>query len=243
MDEKFNLKLEQYILGELPENEVKTIENDPELLKEAMRLKEDNENFFNKFDIDKLVTEAKAKANDRKIIQFPKKSVAILTTVAACFAFAITLLPGLFKSDEEVILLKGRNKINIYQQEGDSINKLSNLDKVEENDKLQITYSSTEGYGIIFSIDGLNNITYHYPENIYGSRSMDIGSDISLPSSYILDNAPYFEKFYLVTSKDSFDFDYVNRNIESMRVDNGSLVEDLELSADYNIKSITLLKD
>lgn len=243
INDEFNLKLEQYILGELSQEEMKKIESVPKNLEYINKLKSDNSDFFNKFDVDSLVSQTQQKVNESKIIKFPTKVITAITAVAACFILTLNIIPGLLNKNEEIIYLKGRNKIHIYKKIGDEVQKLNNLDLVKENDQLQISYSTKEGYGIIFSVDGLNNITFHYPENLKSSKSLDIGSEIILPSSYTLDNAPYFEKFYLVTSKDSFDFEFVKRSILNISSENGIINKDLVLPENYTIKSLMLLKE
>lgn len=244
IEDKFNLKLEQYVLGELPPEEMQAIESNPEYMSQIEEIKASNDEFFNKFNVEELVSNAKEKANESKIIKFPSKAVTAITAIAACFILTINILPGLLgNKDDEIIYLKGRNKIEVYKKVGDDVEKLRNLDTVKENDQLQLSYSSTEEYGVIFSVDGLNNITFHYPDDYRTSRSLDIGSEIIIPSSYILDNAPYFEKFYLVTSKDSFDFEYVKRSIFNISSENGIIIRDLELPDDYTIKTLMLLKE
>lgn len=244
IDKKFNLKLEQYVLGELPPEEMKEIEKNPQYMAQIEAIESSNKDFFNKFNIDDLVSNTKEKVNESKIIKFPSKAVTAITAIAACFILTINILPGILgKGNEEVIYLKGRNKIEVYKKVGDEIEKLMNLDTVKENDQLQLSYSSNDQYGIIFSIDGLNNLTFHYPEDYATSRSLDIGSSIIVPSSYTLDNAPHFEKFYLVTSKDSFDFDYVKRAILNIATENGIITKDLELPENYTIKTLMLLKE
>lgn len=243
---KFNLKLEKYLLNELSPEEMNKIESNPIENEYIDYLKKDNEDFFNKFDIKKLAEETEKKASEKaKIIKFPVKTISTIAAAAACFILTINLLPNIInnKVEEEVILLKGSQSLYIYLKTDDKVEKLKDLDKVKESDQLQITYQSKDNYGIIFSVDGLNNITYHYPESFNNSTSMEIGKEVSLPTSYILDNAPYFEKFYMITSKESFDLNLVNNKVTEIKVSDGKITEDLMLPAEYTIKSITLLKE
>lgn len=263
---KFNLKLEKYLLNELSSQEMKKIENNPLENEYIDYLKNDNEEFFKKFDIKELARETEKKASVKaKIIKFPVKTISTIAAAAACFILTINLLPNLGnnKIDEEIILLKGSKdtkntdkeidrdaikikytqNINIYLKTDSQIEKLNDLDMVKENDQLQLTYISNDKYGIIVSVDGLNNITYHYPESFNNSTSMEIGKEVSLPTSYTLDNAPYFEKFYIITSKDSFDLNLVNNKVTDIKVSDGTITEDLILPEEYTINSITLLKE
>lgn len=244
-NEKFNLKLEKYLLGELTEIEKSEIEKDPDFKIKIQELENSNKEFFNKFDINKLAKETERRVNKKNIVSFPTKAVTTLAAAAACFILAINIIPNLNldTTEKEIIYLKGSERINIYLNENNNIIELNDLNNVKEGDQLQITYFSTSMYGIIFSVDGLNNITYHFPESINSSVAVQVGKEVNLPSSYTLDNAPHFEKFYLITSKDSFDFNFVNREIEKIEVTNGTITNDIKLPKKYNVESITLIKE
>ncbi len=240
---RFNLKLEQLVLDELTDNTILELNSSEKEYIDYIKV--DNEDFFNKFDIKALVEETREKVNsDRKIIKFPVKTVSTLVAAAACFIITLNVLPSTnFMAEKEVIYLKGAQDINVYLKDSDNIDQLKNLDKVYENDQLQITYMSKNNYGIIFSIDGLNNITFHYPEGNYSSTKLDIGKEVTLPTSYTLDSAPYFEKFYMITAEKSFDIDMVKKQIMNMKVSEGKISDDVKLPKKYKIDSITLLKD
>lgn len=242
-DMKFNLKLEQLKLGEL--KNAQNIDNNKTENSEYLNYIElDNSDFFNKFDINILVKETEKKIkNDKKIVFFPTKILKAAATVAACFIIAINLFPILQNDNKEIIYLKGSQKLNIYLKDSDNIEQLNNFDKVYANNQLQITYKSNNNYGTIFSVDGINNITFHYPESLFSTTKLDIGKEVNLPSSYTLDNAPYFEKFYFVTSEESFDLNLVKNATLKIYIANGKIIEDLKLPKKYKIDTITLLKD
>lgn len=80
--------------------------------------------------------------------------------------------------------------------------RLSDGDVVKNGDVLQISYvSPKETRGSIFSIDGAGQMTWHYPTDREGVLPLHQGREVLLPTSYQLDNAPRFEKFFLVTPK------------------------------------------
>lgn len=241
-NKRFNLRLEQYILNELPEkekNKIKLDKNNNDYIDNA---KKDNDDFFKKFNVEKLVKDTENLVNNNtKTIKFPSKSITTLVA-AACLIISINLLPD-FSKNREIIYLKGSQKISIYLKDSNLVDKLKNMDKVYENNKLQITYRSQNSYGIIFSVDGLNNITFHYPETIYSSTKLDIGKEVTLPTSYTLDSAPYFEKFYLITSEKSFDANIVREAAMDIKITNGRIDKDIELPLKYNIDTMMLIKD
>ena len=239
-NKKFNLKLEQYVLGE---NSEPLILNDQDRI-DINYIEEDNAEFFKKFNVSELSKETEKRYNkENKIVKFPVKLLTTLATAAACFIFAINILPNFNSMDNEIIYLKGSRELNIYLKNSDKIDKLKNLDKVFRNDQLQLTYKTKESFGVIFSVDGLNNITFHFPENNYESTRLEIGKEVNLPTSYTLDNAPFFEKFYMITKDESFDFNYIKDRITLIKVENGKIVKDLTLTKKYSIETVTLLKD
>lgn len=77
-------------------------------------------------------------------------------------------------------------------------------------DVLQLSYSAGEAkYGVIFSVDGRGAITWHMPSGYRGGSraapALDLQGQVVLPSAYELDDAPGFERFFLVYSSVPFD--------------------------------------
>ncbi len=68
---------------------------------------------------------------------------------------------------------------------------------------LQMSYAAGEAkYGAIFSIDGRGTLTWHvpagYPGGSRAAPALDPRGNVVLPSAYELDDAPRFERFFLV---------------------------------------------
>jgi anti-sigma factor RsiW len=83
-------------------------------------------------------------------------------------------------------------------------------------DVLQLSYAAGDAkYGVIFSIDGRGRITWHVPAGYAGGARtappLDPKGPVVLPSAYELDDAPYFERFFLVYSPAPFDVSAVDR--------------------------------
>ena len=108
-------------------------------------------------------------------------------------------------------------RINLYRQDGDKITTLNNGAFAKSGDVIQITYNAgNKEYGVIFSVDGNGNITRHFPENSWEAEPLehDFG-EIPLDFSYELDNAPDFECFIMVTSKQQFTLDDLDNKIKN----------------------------
>ena len=102
-------------------------------------------------------------------------------------------------------------------QQGREIQALNNGDFAHSGDIIQITYNAgSDAYGVIFSVDGNGNITRHFPENSWNAAQMLRSNDeIPLDFSYELDNAPDFECFILVTSKNEFSLEDIDSKIKN----------------------------
>ncbi len=77
-------------------------------------------------------------------------------------------------------------------------------------DVLQLSYAAGDArYGVIFSVDGRGTLTWHVPSGYTGGARaappLDPKGPVVLPSAYELDDAPGFERFFLVYATKPFD--------------------------------------
>jgi len=77
-------------------------------------------------------------------------------------------------------------------------------------DVLQLSYAAGDArYGVIFSVDGRGTLTWHVPAGYAGGARaappLDPKGPVVLPSAYELDDAPGFERFFLVYASSPFD--------------------------------------
>ena len=106
------------------------------------------------------------------------------------------------KSDTRIKGLDARMEVWKKTQAG--IVQLNDLDSVGEGDEIQLRYAVPEKcYGLLFSMDGNGALTLHMGD---GVKAIELapGKMNSLPFAYKLDDAPYFEKFFFVTSPKEF---------------------------------------
>jgi hypothetical protein len=90
----------------------------------------------------------------------------------------------------------------IHRRAGDRAERLEPGAEVRAGDVLQVSYVSLgRPYGVIFSIDGRGAVTLHHPASSEAEASLiDLDRAVPLANAYELDDAPEFERFYLVTS-------------------------------------------
>ena len=104
------------------------------------------------------------------------------------------------------VRIKGLSaRMEVWKKTGDSAVQMENLGEAREGDEIQLRYAVAEKcYGLLFSMDGNGTITMHMGE---GNKAIGLepGKMTTLPFAYKLDNAPKFEKFFFLTSKNEFE--------------------------------------
>jgi hypothetical protein len=94
----------------------------------------------------------------------------------------------------------------VYRHRADGDQRLGDGARVARGDLLQLAYGSrTGGYGVLLSIDGARKVTLHWPETSDGTAAaLKAAGEVRLPSAYELDDAPAFERFFLVRAATPF---------------------------------------
>ena len=101
-------------------------------------------------------------------------------------------------------------RMEIWKKTGDSAVQMQNLDEAREGDEIQLRYSVPEKcFGLLFSMDGNGTLTMHMADGS-SAVALEPGKMTTLPFAYKLDNAPKFEKFFLLTSRAAFELDANN---------------------------------
>jgi hypothetical protein len=94
--------------------------------------------------------------------------------------------------------------LEVWKKTGDSAVQMVNLGNAYEGDEIQLRYRVPQKcFGMLISMDGNGTVTMHMGE---GNNAIELepGKMTTLPFAYKLDNAPKFEKFFLLTSQNSF---------------------------------------
>lgn len=142
--------------------------------------------------------------------------------------------------DERVKGLDGA--LAIYRRIDGGSELLADGDRARTGDLLRIGYKvATPGYGVILSVDGRGLVTRHLPAD--GERAVPLahGDTVLLDSSYELDDAPRWERFYLVTSQSAFDIEPVLTALRRAAPRDGSPT--LNLGSDLGHVTFVLQKD
>ena len=224
-----DFKLERYLLGELPEKEMRELQ-ERELSDEifAARVREMREQGK------RFLAENPFAALDDKLdaIEDSKSSVdglpnVLWLTVAAAVVIALGIFSVVALSRDDATYdnhsasmevamadvdngtrIKGMQAtLEVWKKTGDSAVQMVNLGNAYEGDEIQLRYRVPQKcFGMLISMDGNGTITMHMGE---GDKAIELepGKMTTLPFAYKLDNAPKFEKFFLLTSQNSFGID------------------------------------
>lgn len=233
-----DFKLEQYLIGALPENEMKELrerESSDEIFAARVReLREQNakilkENPFENLarDLDKMDAVNGAAANPGSVAIRDMMGRFNLLKIAAALVVALGIFSAVFlggknetiQSSESVGVrmdvamaaensdtrIKGLDaRMEVWKKSESGIVQLEDMSTAKEGDEIQLRYSVPEKcFGMIFSMDGNGALTVHMG-NDNKAVALEPGKMVSLPYAYKLDDAPHFEKFFLLTSEKEF---------------------------------------
>ena len=253
--------VERVLLGEATsEQRAKVLAND-EARERLETLKAENAAFLEAHPADKHVGEIRRKlhvAKTRDAVQQRRDrwtlASALLVPLAAA-AVLITVVPSppadqpagevLPPSEEDgVIVGKGDARLVIYRQvRGKPVSLLPET-VLREHDQLQLGFHSGNRatHGVLFSVDGRGAVTLHSPDD--GNTALRRGRTL-LPHAYELDDAPDFERFFLVTHQDKepLDVDAVLDAAEDLVEQGQGRKGQLQLPAGLKQDDLTILKD
>jgi hypothetical protein len=97
-------------------------------------------------------------------------------------------------------------RLYVYRHRANGDQRLTDGARAARGDLVQLAYGSgAGGYGVLLSIDGAGKVTLHLPEKQDGTAPvLRAARETRLPSAYELDDAPVFERFFLVRSTAPF---------------------------------------
>ena len=158
-------------------------------------------------------------------------AAAACCVIAVSFLSVNTLVARHPANGEENLVasrLKGSgSRIFVYLKEADGARLLPPETRVAAEDTIQISYiAGDDSFGAIISIDGNGVVTQHYPESGDMAAALNLTGEIPLDFSYKLDSAPRFERFFLVSGKETFTTSWFKK-----RLSEPSLSQDLAKAA------------
>jgi len=239
-----DLYLEKYIQGLLNSEDAvrisKLVEGDDELMRRINEIQLSNTEFLSnpKFTEGLINIERGVNA---KLTYKKSNHVSNWRFAGAGLAVCIlifTFLPNaglLFTGDVEIIYsepgseirLKGiLPELSVYRKQKDYVEKIADNQYVSNHDILQLRYRGAGyQYGVIFSIDGRGEITLHFPDDVNGNTRIQPEGNVALPYAYELDDAPYFERFFLLVSHESLDVDEILKKGKALARNKDSITD------------------
>ena len=224
-----DFKLERYLLGDLPEGEMQALREreacDEIFAARVREMREQGERFLAENPFSAIEDKLK---NAERLEILPNRSfntlwlkIAAALVIALGVFFAVVLNRNVATyegsgTSMEVALadtddgtrIKGMSaSLEVWKKTGDSAVQMVNLGDAFEGDEIQLRYRVPQKcFGMLFSMDGNGTITMHMGE---GDKAIELepGKMTTLPFAYKLDNAPKFEKFFLLTSEKAFEID------------------------------------
>lgn len=107
--------------------------------------------------------------------------------------------------DDTGIRSKGAPALHVFRVTDAGAQKLDPEMSAHAGDRLQVSYVAADArYGMVLSIDGRGTVTVHLPLAGAEAAPLSKEGDTTLGSSYALDDAPAYERFFLVTSDQPF---------------------------------------
>ena len=263
--------IEQYALGELSPEKAREIEQSPSFAERIARIEQSNAEILAQYPPDQFVARIRnqvaaeqAREADRTAPrQAWKRPVVRWLTVA--LPGAAVIVAGVFiavqgfvgsgfgasgSNVDDVVRLKGSvPELSVYRLvEGPDTRdaeaeKLFDGALARAGDRLQLEYNAGDReYGAIISVDGRGGVYPHFPVALSSEPKLVVGRDQRLPFGYQLDDAPRFEHFYFITSRETFSVQQLIQTVRSQADRITERADSLELGNEFEIISVTIRK-
>ena len=222
-----DLYLERYRLGELPEEERGRIERllalEPELRGRLETLTHSDSQVAQRYPAreaavrirDRARVDDAAAASPRRTTSFAQLGAVWLApaVAAATVVLAVGAALAPLPSPGDGILLKGAEaELVVFRKTPSGSERLEAGASASAGDLIRVGYKAAgQVYGAIVSTDGHGSVTQHLPRSGGRAASLEAGGTVLLEFSYELDDAPRWERFYLVTAGEPFGLDPVRQ--------------------------------
>jgi hypothetical protein len=204
-------RLERLAQGELDETARRDLEaklGKEELAAQLARLQASNQETLQRLPPEVVGASIRRRLQERR----PRRAMWVMALVPVVMATGIWAM-GYSRhlvsnpNDLEYVRAKGATHIYAYRAAAPGTRpvKLGPSARVRAHDVLQLAYTAGEArYGAVLSVDGNGVVTMHLPFNSADSVALAGTGETNLPQAYELDEAPGFERFFLVTAPKPF---------------------------------------
>jgi hypothetical protein len=237
-----DLALERFVLGELPDPEAARVRHavaaDASLGERLRALETSRE--------DEAIA-ALARNVRTRLAGEPSPAPWARWAVPAAIAIVIAVAvaqPFERTPTSEAERIKGPDAtLTIYRQTPSGSEQLDDRSVAHTGDVIRIGYRvNGDGFGAIVSVDGRGTVTVHYPDGAPTARPMSGGRGVLLSHAYELDDAPRWERFYIVTGAAPFPIETIVDAVERA-ASGGAASPVLDLAPEMTQATFLLQKD
>jgi hypothetical protein len=259
-----DLLLEQYALGELYGAERSRVESrlaaDPGLRGRLEELGRSDEEILAEYPPAEIAASIRRRmlasgggeaesAGPRRVLPFKTRAFPLAAAAAVLVIAGFVTVRGTFPpAGGDVVLAKGGAPgLLVYKKAASGPSLLADGASAGAGDVLQIKYAAGSApYGAIVSLDGRGRITWHLPDGAASGAAspaprLEKGG-ATLGSAYELDDAPAFERFFILSSDSDFDLSLVSSALGDLARGGAPDTGKLVLSAGIDYKSLLLRK-
>jgi hypothetical protein len=223
-----DLMLEQFVLGELPVDRERAVREelarDKDLQARLAALQASDAEIRASYPAEQVVPQIREKMlRDGAGAARPRRRMNAVwwaVPLAATVLIALTLSVVVLRPNDT--RLKGMSPhLTLFRKTASGAEELRPGTVARRGDVLQVSYAAGEAkYGVILSIDGRGTITWHVPAGYSGGARtappLDERGTVVLPNAYELDDAPRFERFFLIYGSSPFEISDIERIIRGL---------------------------
>ena len=209
-------QLERYLLREGTDDELAALDrrvaDDPELAQRLAALERSNEELHQRYPPEWMrgQIELKLKRAQGRRVQRTWSGYRLWAVPAVALILAVVAVPTLFDDQETsevpATRIKGGEqepRLLVFRKLTSGAERLQDGAVAQSGDLVQLVYRSGGlQYGAILSVDGRGTVTQHLP--VTGAEAVPLAAQDTLDVAYELDDAPRWERFYLVAADRRF---------------------------------------
>ena len=209
-------QLERYLLREGTDDELAALDrrvaDDPELAQRLAALERSNEELHQRYPPEWMrgQIELKLKRAQGRRVQRTWSGYRLWAVPAVALILAVVAVPTLLDDQETseapATRIKGGEqepRLLVFRKLASGAERLQDGALAKSGDLVQLAYRSGGlQYGAILSVDGRGTVTQHLPAT--GTRAVPLAAQDTLDVAYELDDAPRWERFYLVAADRRF---------------------------------------
>jgi len=218
-----DLYLERYLIGELPNEERGRIERllelDPELRHRLDSLKGSEAETARRHPAPLMADRIRNRLRRVGMARGEgdpgrhARGWLVPAVAAATVLLAVGLTVVRSPSPTDDIRVKGADaELVVFRKTASGSERLEPGAPALPGDLIRVGYRAAgRTFGVIVSTDGRGSVTQHLPRSGGQAASLEAGATVLLDFSYELDDAPRWERFYLITGDESFELEPVRR--------------------------------